>query len=175
MGDTIVSVTYSVNSQSATSKSAGITVHQQTALTVLSDTTNPSGKTWTVSCLAKPGNGTCNPSTSNCTYTSYLRQRQYSVLDQFSPPNQFQNIGISAATVTESIPVTTTCPDASPITGSSPLSVFYDNFGMGSRCCLPGGPGCSTSTSPVQTISVNGISVRTETINWNCTGVTVSP
>ncbi len=175
-GDTVITVTYTFSGKSARAQSPGITVHKPTALRVLSDSTDPSGRSCTVPCLANPGDGTCNASASNCNYNSYLRQRQYSVLDQFSPPNEFSSVGISAAAVTETIPTTTTCTNLSaPTPGSSLESVFSDSFWLCHTCCLPQGPGCSQQTNPVQTITVNGIDVRTETINWTCTGVTLVP
>lgn len=174
-GDTVVTVTYTVNAQNATAKSAGITVHKPTSLMVLSDTTDPSGFQCTVPCLANPGDGTCNASTANCSYSSYLRQRQYSVLDQLDPPKEFANVGISQADVTETVPISSTCPGVTTITGSSIKTIFPDSFFLCSTCCLTSGPGCTAQTNPVQTISVNGIPVRSETISFTCTGVTLTP
>jgi len=56
------------------------------ALLVLSDVTNPTGfSCTTVECLASPGSGSCAAVPgSSCSYTSYLRERDYSVLDQFT-------------------------------------------------------------------------------------------
>jgi hypothetical protein len=44
---------------------------------------------------------------------------------------------------------------------------------MCSRCCLPGGAGCSKAFS--QTIAVNGIGVRATTITMSCGGVSIVP
>lgn len=162
-----------VGGQNASAQSAGITVHNPTSLSVNSDTTNPTGSSCNVSCLANPGNGTCNASTSNCGYNSYFRQRQYSVLDQFG--NKFENVGLSSVNLTESVPNTTTCPNLSFTPGTSNASPFPDTYYLCSTCCLPQGPGCSAQTNPQQTIYANSISVRTESITWTCTGVTVSP
>jgi len=104
-----------------------------------------------------------------------MRQRQYSVLDQFSPPNKFESVGLSAVTVTESLPTTTTCPNLTPVTGGGKTTPFSDSFYLCSSCCLPQGPGCTAKTNPVQTIYVNNLPVRTETINWSCSGAILSP
>jgi hypothetical protein len=172
-GDTIITVTYTVNTQSATAQSAGITVRQPTSLSVNSDTTNPSGKWCSVDCLAHPGDGTCRATFRTCSYISYLRQRQYSVLDQFG--NKFENVGLSSVVVTESVPFTTTCQGLVQPVLSGLTSPFNDSYFLCHTCCLPNGPGCSAQTNPLQTIFVNGVSVRQESITWTCTGVTVSP
>jgi hypothetical protein len=172
-GDTIITVKYTVGNQTASAQSAGITVHNPTSLSVNSDTTNASGQSCNVPCLANPGGGTCNASTSSCGYSSYFRQRQYSVLDQFG--NKFENVGLSSVNVTESVPYTSTCPNVSPQSGSYNASPFTDSYYLCSTCCLPQGPGCSIQTNPQQTIYANSVNVRTETITWGCTSVTVSP
>ncbi len=172
-GDTVITVQYTAGGQNASAQSAGITVHNPTSLNVDSDTTNPTGKSCNVPCLANPGNGTCNASTSNCGYSSYLRQRQYSVIDQFQ--NKFQDVGLSSVNLTESIPYTTTCPNLTFTSGSWTASPFSDSYYLCSTCCLPQGPGCSAQTNAQQTIYANSVQVRTESIAWTCTSVTVSP
>lgn len=162
-GDTVVSVTYTLNSQSATAKSAGITVHQPTSLYVQSDSTNPTGWSCTVTCL----NGQ-----SGCSYTSYLRQRTYIVEDQFG--SQFPSVGINNIRGVESYSgLTSSCGASSVLTGTAPTSTFTDQFHFCSTACLAGGSGCTTSAT--QTITVNGFQVRTEGVTWTCSGVTLSP
>jgi hypothetical protein len=172
-GDTVITVKYTVNSESATAQSAGITVHNPTSLSVNSDTTNSSGQSCNVSCLKNPGDGTCNASTSMCGYSSYLRQRIYSVIDQLQ--NKFESVGLSSVNVTESLPYTTTCQNLSLTPKASSTSPFTDSYFLCHTCCLPKGPGCSAQTNPQQTIYANGVPVGTESITWACTGVTVSP
>jgi hypothetical protein len=177
VGDTQITVRYTKNGASDSDSSAPITVHKPTALLVVSDTTNPTGENCSVHCLDKIGS-TCATTTAKsttCSYSSYLRTRQYSVLDQLTPANQFQNVGITAATITESQPFVTTCTNATLPVRSATTSVFTDSFFLCHTCCLQGGPGCSAGTNPVQTISVNGEAVRTETINWSCSNVTLNP
>ena len=172
-GDTVISVTYSVNSQLGFASSSTITVHQPTSLTVDSDNSALS-YLCTVYALAHPGDGTCNTTTTQTSYSAPMRQRQYSVLDQFS--NKFESVGLSAVSVTESVPFTTTCPDVHSLsTGSNNMTPFSDRFYLCSTCCLPRGPGCTMKTNPEQTILVNNLPVRTETINWSCSGTTLSP
>ena len=170
-GDTVISVTYSFNGQLGFATSSTITVHRPTALTVDSDN---SGLSYLcpVYALAHPGDGTCNTSTSETSYSAPMRQRQYSVLDQFTC--KFESVGLSSVSVTESVPFTSTCTLTVPprTAGTTP---FLDSYYMCSSCCLPQGPGCSAKTNPVQTISVNNLPVRTETISWSCTGTTLSP
>jgi hypothetical protein len=172
-GDTSITVKYTVNNQSTSVTSGAITTHNPTSLTVVSDTTDPAGNSCTVPCLANPGDGTCNVNSSSCSYNSYLRQRKYSVVDQLN--QQFTNVGITSATVTETVPFTTTCLNQSINSGSATQTVFIDKFYMCNRCCQPGGPGCSCQTNPVQTEYVNGIQVGTEQITWSCTGVSLIP
>lgn len=172
-GDTTISVTYTANGQSGAAQSSPITTHKPTSLTVLSDTTNPTANSCSVPCLANPGNGTCNANTSSCNYNSYVRTRQYSVVDQIG--EQFANVGISAANATESLPVSTTCPNLTFTTHGAPTTTFFDDFSLCHTCCLPGGPGCTMQSAPTQVISVNGFQVRSEAINWTCTNVTLTP
>ncbi|MFQ5664110.1 MAG: hypothetical protein ACE5HL_09775 [Terriglobia bacterium] len=162
-GDTIITVTYTVNKRSATAQSAPITVHKPTSLFVESDTTNPTGKTCDVKCLdGSPG----------CSYQSYLRTRVYVVQDQFN--QLFTNVGIDTVDARESFSgFTSTCGASEPAPGSDTGSRFRDDFDFCSSACLPGGGGCTNSAT--QTITVNGLSVRTVSVNWTCTGVTLSP
>jgi len=176
-GDTIVSVTYTKNGQSATAQSSPITTHNPTSLTVTSDATNPTGYSCSgvssVPCLANPGDGTCNANTSACGYSSYLRTRGYSVVDQLN--QQFVSVGIFDANVSESLPFSSTCPNITLTTGANTSSTFPDSFHLCHTCCLPSGPGCTAQTAPTQVISVNGLQVRSEAINWTCTSVSLTP
>jgi hypothetical protein len=175
-GDTAIKLVYTVNQQSVNTQSQlPLTVVKPTALKVVSDTTNPTAKSCSVPSLAHPGDGTCNATSATTTYSSYLRTRQYSVLDQFNPADEFVNIGITNATVTETVPYTTTCPNLSITTGAATSTTFPDSFYLCHTCCAPGGPGCSADTNPQQTIFVNGIAVRTENIHWTCSSVTLTP
>ena len=171
-GDTVISVTYSVNSELGLASSSTITVHQPTALTVDSDNSGLSYLCSPVYALAHPGNGTCQTSTTETSYSAPMRQRKYSVLDQFS--YKFESVGLSSVSVTESVPFTSTCTLTVP-PRTADTTPFLDSYYMCSSCCLPGGPGCSAKTNPVQTILVNNLPVRTETISWSCTGTTLSP
>ncbi len=173
-GDTTIKLTYTVNSQSATAQSQQITVHNPTSVTVVSDTTNPTGQACSVKCLANPGDGTCNANTSTCNYNCYLRTREYSVVDQFQ--NQFINVGIPHVSWVETIPYTTTCPNFTLSLGGTTVSgTVLDDFYLCHTCCLTNGPGCAWQSNPVQTITANGIQLRTETISVNCSGATITP
>jgi hypothetical protein len=174
LGDTTISLTYTANGQSAAAQSQQITVHNPTSVTVVSDTTNPTGQACSVKCLANPGDGTCNANTSTCNYNCFLRTREYSVLDQFQ--NQLINVGIPHVTWVETIPYTTTCPNFTLSLGGATVSgTVLDDFYLCHTCCLTNGPGCAWQSNPVQTITVNGIQVGTETISVNCSGATITP
>lgn len=162
IGDVPISVTYTVNQQSGEA-TKNITVAKATSLFVESDTTDPTGTPCNVTCLnGSPG----------CSYNSYLRTRIYVVQDQFS--RLFTSIGISSVDVRESYSgVTSTCGASPPVTAVSLTSRFDDKFSFCSSACLPGGPGCTNSAT--QTLTVNGFSVRTVSVTWTCTGVSLSP
>jgi hypothetical protein len=172
-GDTTISVSYTMNSQSATAQSSRITTHNPTSLAVLSDTTNPTVTACSVPCLANPGDGTCNASTSTCSYSSYRRTCEYSVVDQLN--QQFANVGISDANVVESLPVSTSCPNLTFSPHNAPTSTFFDDFTLCHTCCLPNGPGCTLQSAPTQVILVNGTQVWSEAINWTCSNVSLTP
>ena len=176
-GDTSVTVTYTLNGQSSRPATySGITVHEPTSLTVASDSTNPTGKTYTVPCPV-PNQSKCAALSTSCTYSSYLRERQFDVLDQFG--QDLAAIGLNSFYVHESLPVSGTCPGAqvqsSTSDGLPEGTPFPDSYYLGSTCCAPGGPGCSMQTNPVQTIYVDDMPVRQQTITWTCTDVTVTP
>jgi len=147
-------------------QSSPITVHQPTSLNIDSDSTDPAATTCAVPCLNNPSN--------TCVYQSYLRRRQYSVKDQPAlGSNLFSASGINAANVFEQWSnVSTTC-DLTPSESSDPRSTFPDSFYLCHGNCLLGGPGCSIRAT--QTITVNGISVNTETVEWACGSVTLTP
>lgn len=173
VGDTFIDVTYTVNNLSASMASPLITVHKPNSLSAISDSTNPSGQSCTVKCLANPGSGTCSATTQDCQYSSYLRTRQYSTLDQFG--NRFVNVGISSVVADESLTTTSsTCQNVNFVV-RPPVSTpdFFDDFWLCHTCCLTGGPGCGVSRS--QTITVNGITVRQVSINYSCSGVSLNP
>jgi len=164
MGDTILTVTYTLNGRAASASSPGITVHRPTSLYVQIDHVNPSGYSCNdVCCLnGQPG----------CSYSTYLRQRTYVVQDQFG--TQFPSVGIIAANVTESFgSLNSSCGSPQVNAGGAQVSTFNDFFYLCASECLPGGAGCSVSGT--QTITVNGYSVRTESVVWTCTGVTLTP
>lgn len=176
-GDTTISVTYTQSGQSATANSGPITTHNPTSVTVLSDTINPTGNSCSggssVPCLANPGDGTCNANTSTCSYSSYMRTREYSVVDQLG--QQFANVGISDANVSEVFPISTSCPNFTFNTHGAPTSTFFDDFYLCHTCCLPSGPGCTVQSAPSQGIYVNGLQVRSEVVNWTCTSASLTP
>jgi len=172
-GDTTISVRYTANGQSATATSSPITTHNPTSITVLSDSTNPTGQPCSVSCLLNPGDGTCHANTSSCNYNSYLRERHYTVIDQLN--QEFDNVGISTANVTESLPITTSCPNFTFNVHNAPTSNWFDDFFLCHTCCLPQGPGCSAQSNPSQTISVNGIQLRTVAVNLTCSSASLTP
>lgn len=70
----------------------------------------------------------------------------------------------------------TTCPDVGqPVLASSPSTPFSDKLATCSRCCLPGGQNCTTTTAPTQAILANGNVVRSEIITWTCTSISLNP
>lgn len=162
-GDTTISLTYTVNEQQATAQSSAITVHEPTSLQLDSDTTNPTGTTCSVTCLnGQPG----------CSYQSYLKTRIYDVLDQFGLT--FASVGISTINGQESFSgFTSSCGASSPTPTTAGTSHFQDNFNFCAPDCQQGGPGCTASAT--QTITVNGLTVRTPSVNWSCTNCTVVP
>lgn len=174
-GDTTITVTYTVNSKSTTASFSGITVHQPTALATNSTVPNDHTETCSLPCLAHPGDGTCNVATNtNCSYGESITRRNYSVLDQFNPPNKFEDVNLSAVTITESVTLTgNTCGGSGVTTGTAGSSPFYDDFGKCDSCCETGGPGCTTNAS--QTIYANGFAVRSEQLTVTCTSASLVP
>jgi hypothetical protein len=174
VGDVPVKIKYTVNEQ-FTEVIKNISVRKPTALAIISDATNPSGTSCSgsnvVKCLANPGSGTCVPSTVDCPYTSFLRAREYSTLDQFGA--RFVNLGISSLDVQESYVTTSATCSANFVTGPATTADFIDHFWFCHTCCLPGGPGCTISRT--QTITVNGFIVRQVAVTYSCSGATLTP
>jgi hypothetical protein len=173
-GDTVITVEYTVNGKSNSAQSQGITVHQPTSLKTNSTTPNDHTTTCGLPCLTNPGHGTCTvtPGTS-CSYTESITRREYSVQDQFNPPNLFENVNLQP-TITEGVNSQQGSCGGNDvgiaIGGGSP---FPDDFGKCDSCCESGGPGCTSTAT--QTIFANGFAVRNESITVTCTSVTLTP
>jgi len=177
IGDTQISVSYSVNGQSSTANSLPITVHRAASLRVVSDSTDPTGQSWSPMCLLHPGDGTCNVSSSSCAYNSFLRTRSFDVLDQFGTAFSSYS-GLTGVFVSESVSINQTSCSANvgivQLVGTQSAALpFADEYSMGASCCLPGGPGCSTNAS--QQILVDGWAVRNQSEAFTCTGVVLNP
>ena len=172
-GDTVVKVTYTVNSQSASGSSQGITVHKPTSLKTVSTVPNDHTTTCTVPCLLNPGKGTCTiKAGTSCNYTEPITRRRYSVVDKWG--NLFQNVQLSGVTITESVTASQgSCGGNKVETGRTGGSPFYDDFGKCDSCCEAGGPGCTSTAT--QTLYANGFSVRNENITVTCTSATLNP
>jgi len=174
-GDTTISVKYTVSGQSASSASQKITVHKPTSLKTTSTTPDDHTETCSLSCLAKPGDGTCTvKSGTSCNYSEEITRRDYSVQDQFNPPNLFENVQLSGVTITEDVNASQgSCGGNNVEAGSTGGSPFHDDFGKCDSCCESGGPGCTSTAS--QTVYANGFAVRTESITVTCTTATLVP
>jgi hypothetical protein len=126
-----------------------------------SDNTTPKGHT----CISANGTNSCSTSyysdVSGASYTSYLRTRIYKVSDNLGSP-----IGLNMD-IQESY-----SPAANVSTGSGIGATVTDCFYMCSQACRLGG---SASLSSTQTIVLNGQQVATKSVNWTCSGVTVTP
>jgi hypothetical protein len=166
-GDTPITVLYKVNEQSA-SATVGITVVKPTSLSVMTDTTSPSGHT----CVGNLGTSSCPQSTFAGTgsYSSYLRTRTYKVMDQFSPPAWIQVYDFEIA---ESYTQPTgACAGAEVSIGGGTGNTVNDCFFFCDATCKAGG---SCGVSATQTFMVNGYSVATENVGWTCSAATVTP
>ncbi|MBI1746221.1 MAG: hypothetical protein HYR55_06500 [Acidobacteria bacterium] len=165
--DVIILVTYTVNGRSVTWQGY-LTVVKPTSLTLASDSTNANGHT----CVTSTQTPTCETSTCGgptCNYTSYLRILTYNVMDQFNPAQAISGFTID---IQESYTTPSgSCASTPPITGSGTGSIITDCFYFCSSTCASGG---SCSVSSQQTITVNGFQVRTNSVNWACSGVTVT-
>jgi hypothetical protein len=181
MGDTILTVTYTLNGQAPTASSPGITVHKPTSLAVTQGVTQDGTDTQNITCAgtyACPdayGSCPCTYGSGLCSQTGPVFIRLYSVQDQLSPPNQFGQVGIANTNNAETFTsISTTCCNDKP-TPSLPASSsqFGDKFELLNTCCFSGQPGCQETIG--QTITVNGFPVRTDTISKTCTSASVTP
>jgi hypothetical protein len=181
MGDTILTVTYTLNGQAPTASSPGITVHKPTSLAVAQNVTQDGTETLDITCAgtyACPdayGSCPCTYGSGLCSQTGPVFIRIYAVQDQFNPPNQFDQVGISYTNNAEAFTsISTTCcadkPTPSPPANSSQ---FFDKFELLNTCCFSGQPGCKETIG--QTITVNGFLVRTDTVTKTCTSASVTP
>jgi hypothetical protein len=180
MGDTILTVNYSVNGGNTTGQSPAITVHKPTSLLVAQNTTQEGTITANVSCagtFACPdayGSCPCTYAANLCAQTGPKFIRLYSVQDQLNPPNQFNNVGISNTNDAESFTsFSSTCCDDTPNPNTITGSVFGDQFYILNTCCFSGQPGCGETIT--QVFTVNGFPVGTYTITKTCTSASVTP
>ncbi len=168
VGDTPITVTYTLGSQHP-SQTGSITVEKPTSLQVIGDTTTANGHT----CNASATNNTCQQSgfTGSGTYASYLRNRTYHIMDLFNPPRWIQGIGLE---IKESYTAPTgACSGPGvPIPPLAYGDTIPDCFYFCAATCQAAG---SCSVSATQTLTVNGFTVATESVNWTCSGVSVTP
>jgi hypothetical protein len=153
----------------AASGTVVITVEQPTSLQVVSDTTNATGHT----CVGGTGTNTCSQSyfTGSGSYTSYVRNRVYHVMDQLSPPNWIRGWSLDLKE-SYTAPTGNCTQNLSANTGGGTGDTVTDCFYFCYSTCQSGG---SCSDSLTQTITANGFTVATESINFTCTGASVSP
>lgn len=167
VGDVPITVTYTLNGESGTA-ATNITVEQPTSLSIVSDTTNSTGHT----CVGGTGSNTCSQSyfSGSGTYTSYVHNRQYHVMDQLSPSRWIAGYLMQ---IQESYSAPTgQCSGDSVATGGGSGDTVTDCFYFCGATCQSAG---SCSVSATQTITVNGFTVATESVTWTCSGATVSP
>lgn len=167
IGDVPIKVQYSLNG-TTNSATVNITVEQPTSLQVYSDTTNASGH----SCIGGSGANGCGQShfSGSGSYNSYLRNRTYQIMDQFSPARWIQGYNLQ---IQESyLAPTGQCSGDTVVTTSGIGDEIPDCFYFCSATCQSGG---SCSVSSTQTVTVNGFVVATKSVNWTCAGVSVSP
>jgi hypothetical protein len=162
VGTYTVQVTYTVNNQSGTATTVG-KVQQPGSLGVISNDT----QLFSCTDLGPPGS-----------YNTQERLVQYQVLDTSSQPVPIQVLDMSA---TETLNVTTnTCavPNPNPTVGAQTGSNGYfpapDTLRLCSSVCLPangnGNPTGSCNLAFAQTWSVNGYSVKSDTVVFTCPG-----
>ncbi len=164
-GDTVITVTYTVNNRSASAQSAPITVHKPTSLSLDSDSTNPTGTTCNAPCLDNPN--------QTCTYSSYLKTRIYTTQSHLAQTS-FPSVGLTSIVAQESFTgFTSSCGASLPQTESAGTATFNDRFFFCSSACLQGGGGCTNTAT--QTLTVNGLVVRTPSVTWTCSSATVTP
>ncbi len=167
VGDTAITVTYTANSQSASS-TANITVVKPSSLASppTTDTVNSTGHT----CSASATSNTCSQSifAGSGSYSSYVRNRTYKILDQFNNWIAGYPLDIQESYTSP----TGQCASDKVVTGSGNGDTVTDCFYFCSATCQQGG---SCNVSATQTITVNGYSVRTESVTWTCSSATLSP
>ncbi|MGH9433391.1 MAG: hypothetical protein ACRD3T_17810 [Terriglobia bacterium] len=167
INDVSVTVTYTLDNQHAKA-TQDLTVEKPTSLQVESDSTNPTGHT----CTGGSGTAMCSQSyfPGTGTYTSYLRNRTYHIMDQFNPSRWIQ--GYALAIQESYTPPTGRCAGPPVNIGKGSGDTITDCFYFCSATCQSHG---SCSVSATQTVTVNGFAVATKSVNWTCTGVTVTP
>ncbi len=165
LNDTPITVTYTLNG-SAPSATVNITVVRPTSLSLQSDTTNGTGHT----CVGGTGTNTCTQSYFSGTgsYTSYLRNRTYHVMDQFGRWIAGYSMDLEESYTTP----TGQCASNLLVTGGGTGDTVTDCFYFCSSTCQSQG---SCSVSATQTGTANGFTVLTESVNWTCSGVSLSP
>jgi len=164
-GDTTISVTYTVNGESATTQSAAITVHKPTSLVVVSD----SGSTQDFDCGGS--------------YCGVQRLILYKVYDSMGPVPIAGLPGVERFTAGSNscagVPGT-----PSPGNGQTLSDGSFngpDQFAMCSSSCLPRvsptdcNPQGSCTVSFTQIWAVAGIDVRTNAVSIGCRQVQVTP
>ena len=160
VGTYTVQVTYTVNNKSGTATTVG-RVQQPGSLGVISNTTP------TFNC----------GSTGLPAYNTIDRSIQYQVLDTSSSPIPVANMDASETTLNV---ISNTCnvTGPSPTTDAPTLSNGYflkpDTLQLCSAQCLPansqGGPSGSCTMTVAQTWSVNGYTVKSDTLTYTCPG-----
>jgi hypothetical protein len=166
VGDVPVKVTYTYNGKSS-NVTKNVTVVKPISLSKTSDSANPTGHT----CDPNATGNTCQRSDfeGNGTYTSYLRNITYDIMDQFSPPRAIKGFALenSESYTQPSGP----CAGGPIITGPASFGdTLTDCFYFCSETCRTGG---SCNVSATQTIKSNGFTVATKNINWTCSGASV--
>ncbi len=116
------------------------------------------------------GTNTCTQSYFSGTgsYTSYLRNRTYHVMDQFGTWIAGYNLDLEESYTTP----TGQCASDAVVTGGGSGDTIPDCFYFCSSTCQSQG---SCNVSATQTITANGFTVATESVNWTCSGASVSP
>jgi hypothetical protein len=116
---------------------------------------------------------TCSQSyfSGSGSYTSYVRNRTYHVMDQFTPSRWIQgyNLDLQESYTSPTGPCSST---STIVTGSGTGDTVTDCFWICNWTCQSGG---SCSVSSTQTIKANGYTVATESVTWSCTGATLTP
>jgi hypothetical protein len=169
LGDVPITASLTFSNCPAASATASITVMQPTSLQVVTDTISSTGHT----CVGGTGTNTCSQSyfSGSGSYNSYVRNRTYHIMDQLSPPDWIAGYNLQIQE-SYSAPTGQCSQNATPVTGAGFGDTVTDCFYFCSGTCQSGG---SCNLSSTQTVTVNGFPVATESVNWTCTGVSVSP